>query len=514
MGLFTPLFWLPFLFLALLLLFKKKTDQVKKELKRLPPSPPRLPILGNLHQLGALPHSSLCQLSRKYGPVLLLQLGRVPVVIVSSAEAAREVLKFNDLACCSRPQLAGAGRLSYNYLDVAFSPYSEYWREIRKICVLELFSVKRVKSFRFVREDEVASLMDSISQLSSSETPVNVTEKVFSLTGSIIFRTAFGKCFQGSEFDRTKFYELVHDAETVAGRFSADEYFPGLGWILDRINGHNERVERVFHELDTLFQQVIDNHLKPRRTKPQEDIIDVMLRIEKEQIEDGHAWLTKNHIKAVLLNMFLGGVDTSALVVNWAMAELSRKPRLMKKAQDEVRRIVGKKGRVTETDLDQLLFLKMVIKETLRLHPPAPLLIARETMSHFKINGYNIYPKTLIQINAWAIARDPQYWKNPEEFSPERFIDNTVDFKGQHFEFLPFGTGRRGCPALYMGTVTSELLLANLLYCFDWKLPGGMKEADINMEELAGHCLTLSKKTPVLLVPVKYLHDQASEYTI
>lgn len=213
----------------------------------------------------------------------------------------------------------------------------------------------------------------------------------------------------------------------------------------------------------------------------------------------------------VLQNMFLGGVDTSALTVNWAMAELSRKPRLMKKAQDEVRSIVGKKGRVTETDLDQLQYLKMVVKETLRLHPPAPLLIARETMSHFKINDYNIYPKTLIQINAWAIGRDPKYWENPEAFSPERFIDSTVDFKGQHFEFLPFGAGRRGCPGLYMGTVTSEILLANLLYCFDWKLPDGMKEADINMEELAGHCLTLSKKTPLLLVPKQYFHDQASE---
>ena len=252
MGFFTSLFWLPFLLLALLLFFKKKSDQVKKGLKRLPPSPPKLPILGNLHQLGAPPHSSLCRLSRKYGPVLLLHLGRKPVVIISSAEAAREVLKVNDLACCSRPPIAGAGRLSYNHLDVAFSPYSEYWREMRKICVLELFSVKRVKSFRFVREDEVASLTDSISKSSSSASPVNVTEKIFSLTGSIIFRTAFGKCFQGSDFDRNKFYELVHDAETVAGRFSADEYFPSIGWILDRINGHKERVERVFHELDTL----------------------------------------------------------------------------------------------------------------------------------------------------------------------------------------------------------------------------------------------------------------------
>ncbi|TYI51331.1 hypothetical protein E1A91_D12G168600v1 [Gossypium mustelinum] len=513
MPLISSLAWVPFLLLPLLLLLllsKQKTHQVKKEHNyKLPPSPPRLPIIGNLHQLGELPHSSLSQLSRKYGPVMLLHLGRIPVLIVSSAEAAKEVLKVNDLACCSRPRLAAVGRLSYNYLDVAFAPYSEYWRELRKICVLELFSVKRVKSFRFIREAEVGSIMESIS--SSSTHPVNVTEKVFALTGSIIFRIAFGKSFQGSEYDRAKFYELVHDAETVAGAFSSDECFPRFGWIIDRLNGHNGRVEKVFGQLDALFQQVIDEHLKPGRTQDHEDIIDVMLKIEKEQIDEhGHAWLTKNHIKAVLLNMFLGGVDTSALLVIWAMAELARKPTFMKKAQDEVRGVVGKKGRVTETDLDQLQYLKMVLKETLRLHPPVPMLIAREAISHFNINGYHIYPNTLIQINVWAIARDPKYWENPQEFSPERFIDNAVDFKGQHFELLPFGGGRRGCPALYMGTVTTELLLANLLYCFDWVLPDGMNEADINMEEWAVKCLTLSKKTPLLLVPIKYLHAQPS----
>ncbi|KAK8659546.1 hypothetical protein V6N13_029746 [Hibiscus sabdariffa] len=143
--------------------------------------------------------------------------------------------------------------------------------------------------------------MDSISR--SLTDPVNVTEKVFAASGSIIFRTAFGKCFHGSEFDRAKFYELVHDVAIVAGSFSYEECFSGFGWIIDRISGHNGRVERVFRKLDALFQQVIDDHLKPGRTKYEEDIIDVMLGIEKEQIEElgGHALLTKNHIKAVLL---------------------------------------------------------------------------------------------------------------------------------------------------------------------------------------------------------------------
>ncbi|KAK9021669.1 hypothetical protein V6N11_011648 [Hibiscus sabdariffa] len=515
MALFDSLIWLPFLLLPLLLLFKKKTDQVNKRLMNLPPSPPKLPIIGNLHQLGALPHCSLGKLAREYGPVMLLHLGRIPVLIVSTTDAAKELLKANDLACCSRPKLASVGRISYNYLDVAFSPYSEYWRELRKLCVLEIFSVKRVKSFRFIREDEVGTLMDSIarSATSSPTDPVNLTEKMFALSGSIIFRQAFGKSFRGSEFDRGKFYELVHDAETVAGALSYDECFPGFGWIVDWISGHSLRVERVFRKLDSLFQLVIDEHLKPGRTNQEEDIIDVMLGIEKEQTEEyGHAWLTKNHIKAILLNMFLGGIDTSAITVVWAMAELVRNPALMKKAQAEVRGIVGKEGRVPEADLDKLQYLKMIIKETLRLHPPAPMLIPRESITSFKIKGYNVYPNTIIHVNAWAIARDPKYWKNPEEFSPDRFNNTAaMDLKAQNFDYLPFGGGRRGCPGIYMGTVTSEFLLANLLYCFDWAPPAGTEVADINMEEKTGNCLTLSKKIPLLLVPSKYLGGQAAQ---
>lgn len=182
------------------------------------------------------------------------------------------------------------------------------------------------------------------------------------------------------------------------------------------------------------------------------------------------------------------------------MAELIRNPRVMKKAQDEIRSCIMNKGKVAESDINQLEFLRVVVKETLRLHPPGPLLIPRETMSHFKLKGYDIEPKTRMQVNVWGIGRDPKIWKDPEVFWPERFIDSSVDFKGQHFEFLPFGAGRRGCPAIYMGTTMVELVLANLLYCFDWKLPNGMKEEDIDMEEAAGQ--TVYKKLALSLVPI------------
>ncbi|CAL1414879.1 unnamed protein product [Linum trigynum] len=511
-----PVIWLlVLLFLALVvLILRNKINSLSGRKnsnlqQQIPPGPPKLPILGNLYQLGALPHQSLWQLAKKYGHVMQFHFGRIPAVIISSPEAAKEVLKVHDLASCSRPPLAGTRRLTYNYLDVAFSPYGDNWRFMRKMIILELFSIKRVKAFRFVREEEVGLLIDSISETSATASTVDLTEKCYSLTANITFRMSFGFNYHGSDFDKGRFHEVVHEAEVVMGTISGKEGFPrAVGWIVDKLSGHEARIERVFHELDTFFQHVIDEHLKPGREGTEEDMIDMLLAIEKEQTQllGSKSQFRRENIKAVLLNLFIGGTDTAALTVSWAMAELVANPKLMKKAQDEVRDIVGEKGRVTEDEIENLEYLKLVIKETLRLHPPAPLLLPREASSHLKICGYDVPPKTLIHVNAWGMGRDPNYWKNADKFIPERFADSSLDFKGHDFEYLPFGAGRRICPAINMGIITVEIALANLLYRFDWKLPNGMNPEDVTMEEKSGVSLTLARKEPLLLVPVNWLN--------
>lgn len=291
------------LLLPLMFIMQRKIKIERKNKHNHPPGPPKLPIIGNLHQLGALPHQSLCQLAKRYGPVMLLHLGGVPTLVISSAEAARVVLKVNDLNSCSRPPLVGARILTYNYLDIGFTPYSDYWREMRKICVLELFSTKRVRSYWSIREEEVDSLISSISQSSASATPVDLTEKLYSLTASIIFRIAFGTSFQGSGFNHHKFYEVVHDAEAMLGSYSAAEFVPYVGWIIDRLSGLHQRFERTFHELDHFFQKVIDNHLSSDRIteKDHEDIVDVLLKIVREQTESEAVRYYHNNIKAILL---------------------------------------------------------------------------------------------------------------------------------------------------------------------------------------------------------------------
>ncbi|KAL1199954.1 Cytochrome P450 71B34 [Cardamine amara subsp. amara] len=494
--------WLLSLFFLIFILLTVFIHKKQRKYQHLP-SPPSFPIIGNLHLLGELPHQSLWRLSKKYGPVMLLKLGRVPTVIVSSSETARQVLKLHDIHCCSRPGLAGPRDLSYNYLDIAFSPYDEYWREVRKLAAQELFSTKHVHSIQPIKDEEVKKLIDSIAKSASQQTPVNLNKTFLALTVSVICRTAFGVSFEGTVLNSDRFNKLVREALEMLGSFSASDFIP-FGSIIDWLTGLQGRRKQSVQDLDAFYEQMIDLH-KQEKDEGSVDFVDLLLKLEKEEAVLGNDKLTRNHIKAILMNVLLAGIDTSAITMTWAMTELARNPRVMKKVQSEIRTQMGKRERISLEDTDQFHYLKMVIKETWRLHPTTPLLLPREAMSEFEVNGYTIPAKTRLHVNVWAIGRDPDTWKDPEIFLPERFLDNGIDAKGQHFELLPFGGGRRICPAIYMGTTMVEFGLANMLYHFDWKLPEGMTVKDIDIEEAPG--LTVNKKNELILVPAKPLDN-------
>jgi cytochrome P450 len=198
--------------------------------------------------------------------------------------------------------------------------------------------------------------------------------------------------------------------------------------------------------------------------------------------------------------MFTAGGETSSGAVLWGMSEMVKNPKVMEEAQSEVRRVFDKKGFVDETEFHQLVYLKSVIKETLRLHPSLPLLLPRESRERCQINGYEIPAKTRILVNAWAIGRDPRYWIEAESFKPERFANSLIDFNGTNFEYIPFGAGRRMCPGLAFGIPNVELPLAQLLYHFDWKLPNGMKNEELDMAESFG--ISVGRKHDLCLIPI------------
>ena len=197
--------------------------------------------------------------------------------------------------------------------------------------------------------------------------------------------------------------------------------------------------------------------------------------------------------------MFSAGSETSATAVDWAMAEMIKNPRVMRKAQEEVRQVFKRKGSVCETGISEMTYLKCVVKETLRLHPSVAMLVPRESQDKCDIGDYEIPTKTRVIVNAWAIGRDPRYWSDPESFIPERFLDSSIDFKGNDFEYIPFGAGRRICPGLSFGLINTEFPLATMLYHFDWKLPNGKVSEDLDMTELFG--MTVRRRNDLLVIP-------------
>ncbi|CAD5332638.1 unnamed protein product [Arabidopsis thaliana] len=483
-----------FVFFSSMIIVRNNT---RTRQKNLPPGPPKLPIIGNLHQMGSKPHRSMFKLSEKYGPLISLKFGSVSTVVASTPETVKEVLKTFDAECCSRPYMTYPARLTYNLKDIGFCPYTKYWREVRKMTVVELYAAKRVQSFQHTRKEEVASLVDFITQAASLEKPVNLNTKLMKLSGSVICRVVFGINLKGSKLENL-YEEVIQGTMEVVGSFAAADYFPVIGKIIDRITGLHSKCEKIFKAMDAFFDQSIKHHLEDESIK--DDIIDLLLKMERGEIELGEFQLTRDNTKGILFNILNAGIDTSAQYMIWVMTYLIANPRVLKKAQAEVREVIKHKDDIIEEDIERLQYLKMVIKETFRVLPLVPLLIPREASKNLKIGGYDIPKKTWIHVNIWAIHRNPNVWKDPEAFIPERFMDNQIDYKGLNFEFLPFGSGRRMCPGIGMGMALVHLTLINLLYRFDWKLPEGMEVEDVDLEESYG--LVCPKKVPLQLIPV------------
>ncbi|KAM1226823.1 hypothetical protein ACFX2J_006119 [Malus domestica] len=465
-----------------------------------PPSPPKLPFIGNLHQVGLHPHRSFQALSQRHGPLMLLHFGSVPVLVVSSAEAAREIMKAHDLTFSNRPKSTIVEKLLYNYNDVTFAPYGEYWRQVKSICVLNLLTNKRVRSFRSVREEETISMIRNIKQSSSSLQ--NLSEIFVRLTNDVVCRVALGRTHNGGEGGRM-FTELLEEFMELLGIIDMGDYIPWLSWVR-HVNGLVAKVDKVAKQFDDFIVGVIQEHMKcssKSEDDDKNDFVDVLLAVQKENLSG--IPIDTVTIKALILDMFAAGTDTSSTFLEWAMTELLRHPRVMKKLQTEVRGIVGSKTYgPTEDDLVKMHYLKAVIKETLRLHPPLPLLVPRLSTQDVEINGYNIKAKTQVMINAWHIGRDPKVYEKPEDFEPERFLNSEIDYKGTDFQLIPFGAGRRMCPGIHFAMAINEIALASVVHNYDWELPSGASGQDLDMTESTG--LSIHRKNPLKAVAIPY----------
>ncbi|KAL4560042.1 hypothetical protein LXL04_032190 [Taraxacum kok-saghyz] len=368
-----------FLVIMLMIFFRMKS----KNRKNLPPSPRKLPIIGNFHQLGSNPNQSLHILSQKHGPLMLLHLGSIPMLIASSAEVAQEIFKTHDLSFSSRPNLTIPNILTYGNKDIAFAPYGEYWRQMKSIVAVHLLSNARVKSFRQVREEELSRMIGVLEE--SGGSLVDMGSLLMSLANNTICRVAVGRALSGLE----------------------------------------KNARKIAKEFDEFLDDIVEDHLNKKRcdgaANEVQDLVDVLLDVQLDKTIDFN--FQRDTIKAVILDTFLGGTDTTYTTLEWTIGELINEPRAMKKLQQEVTQTIKGRSKILEEDLEKMHYLKAVLKEALRLHPPAPLLAPRISTQDVKLYGYDIPKGTQLMVNVWAIARDPEIWKDPLKFRPERFLN-------------------------------------------------------------------------------------------
>ncbi|KAF5796171.1 putative cytochrome P450 [Helianthus annuus] len=329
-------------------------------------------------------------------------------------------------------------------------------------------------------------MMEKIQKANGSV--VNISELLISLTNNVICRVALGR-----RYDERKFNNLLQSAIELLGCFSLGAYIPSLRWV-DQLSGLERRVDKVAKEFDEFLEGVLEEHANKNRVDVKcEDLVDVLLEIQRDNTTGFP--LEDDMIKALILDIFLAGTDTTFTSLEWALCELLRHPQAMKELQQEALKIGQGRSMITEDQLEKMVYLKAVLKETLRLHTPLPLLVPRESTQDVQLLGYDIPSGTQVFINAWAISRDPSKWEAPEEFRPERFLNNPpIDYKGFHFELIPFGAGRRGCPGIQFAMIINQLVLANLVYKFDLAV---MEKDVLDMSETSG--ITVHKKCPILV---------------
>ncbi|KAK1597254.1 hypothetical protein QYE76_000059 [Lolium multiflorum] len=425
---------------------------------------------------------------------MVLRLGEVPTLVVSSREAACEVMKTHDRKFATRPLSATMRVLTNGGRDLAFAPYGEYWRQLRKIAVTELFTARRVLSFRAVRAEEVAAMLGGIAETAAAKRPVEMRARLSSFIFDSTVRAVMGDRFE----EREGFLRALDRSVKLAAGFNPPDLWPSsrlAGWISGAVRCAKECRGMGNDTLDAIIQ----DHLERMEEEGHaEDLLDVLLRIQKEGTMEFH--LDTDAIQSVIFEIFGAGSETATTTLEWAVAELIKNPKVMHKATAEVRRVMEARRTVAEDALGELHYLRLVVRETLRLHPPLPLLLPRECQEPCQVLGYDVPRGMQVLVNAWALGRDDHYWNTPDEFRPERFQGEAAavdDFRGMDFAFLPFGAGRRMCPGMAFALANIELPLAGLLLHFDWE---GPPPEELDMSEEFG--LTARRKGDLLLLPV------------
>ncbi|KAJ1289886.1 hypothetical protein BS78_02G199400 [Paspalum vaginatum] len=495
--------WLLYVSLASCILLYKLFLSTKKPrssvVTRRPPGPAPLPLLGNILQLHGEPHHALARLADAHGPVMSLRLGAAgDAVVVSSAAAARDALQRHDHVLAGRSVSDAARALGNHDRSVIWLPAtSPLWRRLRAACTKRLFSARGLDATRAVREGKVRELVESLRVRAHAGEAVHVGRAVFGCAISIVSDVLFSDDAADLSSGRAQELEtLLRDALEEVTKPNVSDLFPVLARL--DLQGRRRRTAELLGRLYDLFDPIIARRLQQATGGGEKngDFLDVLLQLHATD------QLSIQTIKSFLLDLFVGGTETNAIAVEWTMAELLRNPAVMSKVRAELRDAMGSKPHPDESDIARLPYLRAVVMESMRLHPPGPLMVPHLAMADgAEVGGFAVPRGTKVIINLWAIMRDPALWPDPVAFVPERFAGTSdADFRGKdRLEFMPFGAGRRACPGSPMATRVVMLVLASMLHAFEWRLPEGMQPEDVDVRDR--FVTSLNMVTPLRAVP-------------
>ncbi|XP_057961819.1 cytochrome P450 78A5-like [Malania oleifera] len=427
------------------------------------PGPSGFPLVGLAHVLaGSTPHRALADLARSFGfpKLMAYSVGLTRFVISTHPETAKEIL--GSPAFADRPVKESAYELLF-HRAIGFAPYGKYWRKLRRISGTHLFSTKRVSGLGDIRNGIGSGMVEEIRALMGVKGEVEVKKVLHYGSLRSMMLSVFGKSHGGGELE-----EMVGEGYELLGMFNWSDHFPVVGWL--DLQGVKKRCRGLVARVNVFVGKIIDEHRVKRggrggggEEEQFRDFVDVLLDLEEEDN------LSDSDMIAVLWEMIFRGTDTVAILLEWILARMVLHPEIQSKAQSEIDAVVGNYRPVSDSDIPSLPYLQNIVKETLRLHPPGPLLSwARLAAADVHVGDSFIPAGTTALVNMWAISRDENVWPESEKFMPERFADEDVSVMGADLRLAPFGAGRRVCPGKAMGLAAVHLWLAQLLQSFKW----------------------------------------------
>ncbi|XP_021845052.1 geraniol 8-hydroxylase-like [Spinacia oleracea] len=457
-----PIFATIFLFVSL----------AKPKSKNLPPGPSPLPIFGNLLKFlphVTQPHKYFAELAKTYGPVMSLQLGSTTVIIVSTSTLAKQVLLKNHDVFSNLYHLDAIRVHDHEKLSIGpLPPSSPMWRVLKKIYNTRLLSDKMLENMQTHRYRKLDEMLCYMKECSKANIVVDVGQALYDASFDMISSTICSMD-SGNDARIREIKDLMDCIIKELGRPNIVDGYPILKMIDPQRIRH--RLTAYCVKLFKLFDEIIAMRSMSRNDQVSghglyNDLLDVIFDVMDEQRDE----INRDHVHHLLLDLFGAGMDTTSKTMEWAMAELLRNPMVLRKLQEELDRVIGKGNTILESHISELPYLQAIVKETLRIHPTAPLLLPRIVEKNIEIDGFEFPKGAMLIVNAWAIGRDPHTWVNPDSFSPERFLGSELEVKSQFNQLYTFGAGKKSCPGMPLAIRMVSLVLGNLICWFDWKL--------------------------------------------